>query len=128
MVKCILKNCTSSYDKNIELSFHSFPLNDRYKEWLQAIPENLIELPLQQCTHICSKHFSKDAYYPKCTPTSNVRLWKNAIPSIFYISNKDETTEENTVEKKRKSIDICTQVSPKRIRMQQNIMEKVKAW
>lgn len=29
------------------------------------------------------------------------------------------------LQKKRKSMDICTQVSPKRIRMQQNITEKV---
>ncbi|XP_026825592.1 THAP domain-containing protein 1-like [Ooceraea biroi] len=96
MSKCILKNCTSNYDKNIELSFHSFPLNDRYKEWVQAIPKDLIELSLKQRTYICSKHFSKDAYYPKCTPTSKMRLWKNAIPSMFYISNED-TTKENTV-------------------------------
>ena len=68
---------------------------------MQAIPQDFINLPLQQRTYICSKHFSKDAYYPKSTPTSNVRLRKDAVPTIFYTSDEKEltknvTTEENT--------------------------------
>ncbi|XP_025262203.1 THAP domain-containing protein 3-like [Camponotus floridanus] len=91
---CGLKNCLNSSDSSMEFSFHSFPMKDdkKYKKWIMSIPKDLLDLPLKQHTYICSKHFSHDSYVLR---TARNVLFKDASPSIFYVTSSNDADKEN---------------------------------
>ncbi|XP_071638493.1 uncharacterized protein Oseg5 isoform X2 [Temnothorax longispinosus] len=115
-----------------------FPRKDtlQYNKWLQAIPPDLITL--QRNIYICCTHFCENSFQPS-TPTGKNILKEDAIPSIFYSGSEDARDENNIFDNftreaektmsqgqicetaiKRVSVDINTQVSPKK----QRILEK----
>lgn len=76
---------------------------------MQAIPEHLIEMPLQQHTVICSKHFSNAMYQSGTISQTNLR--RNAIPSIFDISIFDSVCNEDITEKNAGKVSILLQIT-----------------
>lgn len=63
-----------------------------YQRWVQAIPENLLDLPLPEYSYICSLHFCHTSYQPFMLTSKNI-LCKDAYPTLFYT---EESNEDNT--------------------------------
>ncbi|XP_011860875.1 PREDICTED: THAP domain-containing protein 1-like isoform X2 [Vollenhovia emeryi] len=96
--ECCIKNCLKTRDKDMNLSLYKFPRTNTLKyKWLEAIPPNLITLPVQRNACICSVHFSKNLFRP-LTPTGKNLLKQDAIPSIFDTESENERDENSIVE------------------------------
>ncbi|XP_011699830.1 PREDICTED: THAP domain-containing protein 1-like [Wasmannia auropunctata] len=96
MVKsCCVKECTTSWYPKSELSFFSFPLNNRdlLNEWLEVVPT---KNRISKNSRICSNHFEESQYE---YISGKRHLKKDAIPSIFSQDITNFKTIINEVEK-----------------------------
>ena len=111
--KCAAIHCKSGYDckvKNVDLSFHSFPLhsNKLTMEWLKRLPRK--DFKPSKYSRLCSLHFkpedfaldSSDIKQRRKRKRDDVKLLKrrlkpDAVPCVFdnlpvYFTNKDSVS------------------------------------
>ena len=124
MVKsCAAYGCSNRFEKDSDLSFHSFPLKNPnlLKEWLVVLKRE--KFVPSKYSFLCSEHFLAEDYNNN---NKKLHLKPDVVPSIFNFPDKFiDTQTPRKRPKKRNSDQIANpstlEVSPKKVKLRRQV-------